>query len=45
MNVIRLSRRARRGDNPAAVVVGAVNLLLSTLLLSMMIGGPFRPPC
>lgn len=41
MSATGLGRRARRSDRPCAVVAGAVNLLLSCVLLSMMIGGPF----
>ncbi|MFF1410541.1 hypothetical protein ACFVX6_12265 [Streptomyces sp. NPDC058289] len=41
MSAIGLWRRARRSDRPCAVAAGAVNLPLSCVLLSMMIGGPF----
>ncbi|MCX4782126.1 hypothetical protein [Streptomyces sp. NBC_01264] len=41
MSVMGLWRRARRGDSPSAVAVGAVNLPLSCALVSMGIGGPF----
>jgi small-conductance mechanosensitive channel len=38
MNVVRLWRRTRRADRPAACVIGAANVLLSCLLLLLAIG-------
>ncbi|MBT2413521.1 hypothetical protein J7I94_23635 [Streptomyces sp. ISL-12] len=38
MSVIRLWRRVRRADRPVAPVVGAANVLLSSLLFLLAIG-------